>query len=406
MKIAIIGGGPAGMIAGITAAKSGHSVTLFEKNEKLGKKLYITGKGRCNFTNADGDDAFFSHVLRNPRFLYSAYHACRSADIIRFFEELGIETKTERGGRVFPASDKSSDIIRALQRELEHVGARVRLNSRVSELYAPNSRIHGLRLQDGGLFEADAIILATGGLSYPATGSTGDGYAFAQSLGHTLVSTAPALVPLETQEHWPTTLAGLSLKNVSLRAVDNGKTVYDELGELLFTHFGVSGPLVLTLSSYIADNPSAAQLFIDLKPGLTHEQLNKRLLRDLEQARKAQIGNAFSSLLPHRLLPVVLYEAHIDGSQTASECSRHSRSQLAATLKALPLTIRQARPFTEAIITRGGISTKEIQPGTMESKLVKGLYFAGEIIDTDAATGGYNLQIAWSTGMLAGTLKE
>lgn len=405
MNVIVIGGGPAGMLAAATAAQGGHQVMLLEQNAKLGKKLYITGKGRCNITNAGGQDSFFSHVVHNPRFLYSAYSVCSAEDVVSLMDLLGVPTKMERGDRVFPLSDKSSDVIRALQTHLLHCGVQLRLDTRVFGLLTENSRACGVRLHGGETLQADAVILATGGASYSSTGSTGDGYAFAEKLGHTVNPPLPALVPLETVEDWPKTLSGLTLKNVRLRATLDNAKVFDQLGEMLFAHFGVTGPLVLSASSYIAESPANARLLIDLKPGLQEEQLDRRLLRDIESAQRMSIKNALDALLPRKLLPIVFKQADIQGDASASTFSRSQRQQLVQALKALPLTVRAARPLTEAIITRGGISIKEVTANTLESKLIGGLYFAGEILDVDAETGGYNLQIAWSTGTLAGLLR-
>lgn len=404
MQVIIIGGGPAGMLAAATAAQSGHRVILLEKNEKLGKKLYITGKGRCNLTNAGGREAFFENVVRNPRFLYSAWSNYSAEDIRTLMHSLGVPTKVERGGRVFPESDKSSDILRALEQHLIQCGVDIRLHSQVLSIRTEDGRVTGVALP-GSVLPADAAILCTGGVSYPSTGSTGDGYKFAAALGHTVLSPAPSLVPLTTVENWPGTLSGMTLKNVTLRAYIKQKRVYEELGELLFAHFGVTGPLVLSASAMLPEDTTDVRLEIDLKPGLTAEQLDRRLLRDLDAAKQKNLRNAFFGLLPQRLLPVVLEQSGIDPELSASEFTRAQRQRLTATLKALPLTINGTRPLTEAIITRGGISTREVRPATLESRLVHGLYFAGEVLDVDAMTGGYNLQIAWSTGALAGMLK-
>jgi predicted Rossmann fold flavoprotein len=404
MQVIVIGGGPAGMLAAATAAQNGHRVILLEKNEKLGKKLYITGKGRCNLTNAGGREAFFANVVRNPRFLYSAWSACAAEDVMALMHALGVPTKVERGDRVFPESDKSSDVLRALERHLIRCGVDIRLNAQVVSIRADEGRITGVGLP-GSVLPADAVILCTGGASYPSTGSTGDGYRFAAAFGHTILPPAPSLVPLTTAESWPGTLSGMTLKNVTLRAYAGQKCVYEELGELLFAHFGVTGPLVLSASALLPEDTSGVRLEIDLKPGLSAEQLDRRLLRDLDAAKQKNLRNALSGLLPQRLLPVVLEQSGINPELSASEFTRAERQRLTAALKALPLTITGTRPFTEAIITRGGVSTKEVQPATLESRLVHGLYFAGEVLDVDAMTGGYNLQIAWSTGALAGMLK-
>ncbi|MEL7602462.1 MAG: NAD(P)/FAD-dependent oxidoreductase [Bacillota bacterium] len=402
MNVIVIGGGPAGMQAAATAAQNGHRVTLLEQNEKLGKKLYITGKGRCNITNAGGREAFFANVVRNPRFLYSAWNAFDSTDVQELMRSLGVPVKIERGGRVFPETDKSSDVLRALQAWLQRCGVQIRLHARVQRILAKEGRVTGVSLPDETL-PADAVVLCTGGLSYPSTGSTGDGYRFADELGHTVLQPRPSLIPLTTAEDWPRELSGLTLKNVTLRAFEGEKRVYEELGELLFAHFGVTGPLILSASALL-EQPANARLEIDLKSGLSAEQLDRRVLRDLDAARQKALRNALAGLLPHKLLPVVLTAAGIDAELGASELTRQDRAALVRTLKALPLTVTGTRPLEEAIVTRGGISTKEVHPSTLESKLVRGLYFAGEVLDVDAQTGGYNLQIAWSTGTLAGML--
>lgn len=394
------------MLAAAMAAERGYAVTLFEKNEKLGKKLFITGKGRCNITNAAEPDAFFKNIPRNPKFLYSALYGYTNEDVIALLGRLGVPTKTERGGRVFPASDKSSDVIRAFASYVKQAGAAVRLNTQVDS--ATQADGGGFQLSVGGetLF-FDALIIATGGVSYPSTGSTGDGYRFAHVFGHTVTEIQPALIPLETEEEWPKTLSGLSLRNVTLRAYNKkGKLAFEELGEMLFTHFGVSGPLVLSASSFLPGNPAGAKLSIDLKPGLTPEELDRRLLRDFEGNIRRRFANALDALLPQRLIPIVVAQSGISGETPVHQVTREQRLGFVALLKALPLTVKRALPVEQAIITRGGVSVKEINPSTMESKLVPGLYFAGEVIDVDACTGGYNLQIACSTGALAGRSVE
>ena len=401
MIVFVIGGGPAGMIAAANAAINGHSVTLFERNEKLGKKLYITGKGRCNVTNIADRDSFFEHVLRNPRFLYSAFSHFDNKTLMERIERAGVPLKTERGGRVFPASDKSSDILRALERIVREASVNIRLNTRVEAILVQDNAISGVRV-DGKSISCDAVVVATGGVSYPQTGSTGDGYTFARATGHRVEEPVASLVPLTTEETWPHTLAGLTLKNVTLSATKNGKEIFSELGELLFTHFGVSGPLVLSLSGVIAGAPAGTKLLIDLKPALTREQLDARLVRDLQEAAKQQVKTALHALLPQRLLEIVLELVQIDGAKPVGEFSKAMRLRLIETLKAMPLTVSGARGLNEAVVTRGGVSVKDVNASTMESKLVQGLYFAGEVLDLDATTGGYNLQIAWSTGALAG----
>ena len=401
MRVAVIGGGAAGQLAAIKAAENGHRVTIFEQNEKLGKKLFITGKGRCNVTNAADREGFFRHVVRNPRFLYSAYANFDSAAIMSLIENAGVPLKIERGQRVFPASDHSSDILKALERTVRARGVAVRLNTRVSAILTNGGAVSGVRI--GETVEPfDAIVLATGGLSYPSTGSTGDGFRFAKALGHTVVPPKGSLVPFETEETWCADLSWLTLKNVTLTAYKNGREVYSELGEMLFTHFGVSGPLVLSASALVAEEPEGTVLSIDLKPGLSEEQLDARLLRDLGANAKKTFAGALYGLLPQKLLGVVLEAANIDGTAQAGNCTKAQRRALVETLKGLKLHVTQARPIAEAIVTRGGVSVREVNPSTMESKKIANLYFAGELLDTDAFTGGFNLQIAWSTGALAG----
>ena len=401
-KVAVIGGGPAGMLAAAMAAERGHSVTLFEKNEKLGKKLFITGKGRCNITNAVETEEFFKNIPRNPKFLYSALYGYTNTDVVALLKQMGVPTKTERGGRVFPASDKSSDVIRAFSTYMKQVGVDVRLNAAVDSVTRTADGTFQLTVHGQNL-RFDVLILATGGVSYPSTGSTGDGYRFAQALGHTVTEIRPALIPFETEEEWPKTLSGLSLRNVTLRAYGaKGRLAFEELGEMLFTHFGVSGPLVLSASSFLIGDPAGARLSIDLKPGLSPEELDRRLLRDFEGNIRRQFINSLDALLPQRMIPVIVAQSGIAPETPVHQITREQRQRLVSVLKALPLTVKQALPVEQAIITRGGIAVKEINPSTMESKLVPGLYFAGEMIDVDACTGGYNLQIACSTGALAG----
>ena len=401
MIVFVIGGGPAGMICAANAAKNGHTITLFERNEKLGKKLYITGKGRCNVTNVAERDAFFEHVLRNPRFLYSAFSHFDNKDLMERIEQAGVPLKTERGGRVFPVSDKSSDILRACEKIVRESGVSVRLNAHVDEVLTQDGAVSGIRIGSQTL-ACDAVVVATGGISYPQTGSTGDGYDFARATGHAVEEPVASLVPLVTEDLWPRELAGLTLKNVTLTAEKKGKEVFSELGELLFTHFGISGPLVLSLSGVIAGQPAGTRLAIDLKPALSREQLDARLLRDLQEGARQQVKTALHALLPQRLLEIVLEIAGIDGALPVGQLNKTMRLQLIEMLKALPLTVSGARGLNEAVVTRGGVSVRDVNASTMESKRVKGLYFAGEVLDIDATTGGYNLQIAWSTGALAG----
>ena len=401
LSVAVIGGGAAGQMAAITAAQNGHRVTLLEKNEKLGKKLYITGKGRCNVTNDCGRDGFFAHVIRNPRFLYSAYAAFNELDMMTFLEKNGCPVKVERGQRVFPVSDKSSDVQKALDRALKASGVIIRLQANVQEILTDGGAVAGV-ITERGAEAYDRIILTTGGLSYPSTGSTGAGFQMAKALGHTVTGLYPSLVPLETVESWPFALSGVTLKNVRLTAKRAGKAVYSEQGEMLLTHFGVSGPLVLTASAYIAEDPVGTELSIDFKPAISEEELHARLQRLVQENSKKAVGGAFSGLLPTRLLDAVFDQARIEPWAPASSFSREQRQALVSALKGMPLTVKGTRPFSEAVVTRGGISVKEVKPSTLESKLVSGLYLAGEILDVDAFTGGFNLQIAWSTGALAG----
>ena len=401
-EILVIGGGAAGMMAAVFAARAGAEVTLLEKNEKLGKKVYITGKGRCNLTNDCDLDEFLAQVPRNPRFLYSALSFFSSRDMMALMEENGCPVTVQRGRRVFPTSEKASDVTKALTGLLRKWNVRIRLNSDVRCLKTENGTITGAELTDGTFLPADAVILACGGLSYPSTGSTGDGFRFAEALGHTVTPPSPVLVGLETEETWPRSLQGLSLRNVTLSLVSGKKTLYSELGEMLFTHFGISGPLVLEASCHLPQPAKGGRLFIDLKPGLTREQLDARLRRDFTEAGKKQLKSVLPGLLPASFAAIFPGLCGISPDLPCNQITAAQREQLLAALKALPLTIKAPRPIDEAVVTRGGVSVKEIEPGTMRSKLIPNLYFAGEMIDVDAHTGGYNLQIAWSTGALAG----
>jgi len=401
--VLVIGGGPAGMTAALFAARAGAKVTLLERNEKLGKKLYITGKGRCNVTNTADFDDFFRQVPRNPRFLQAAVRGFSQANLRALLEEWGVPTVEERGGRVFPASQKASDVTRALARALEDTGVRVRLNARVASLVSVEEGMRAV-LQNGEKIIARAVVIATGGASYPATGSTGDGYALAGALGHTVHPPLPSLVPLITRERWPTQLQGLALKNVRLSARLDGKIVFSELGEMLFAHFGISGPLALELSSHVpADRWLSCEVWLDTKPGLDEKKLDDRLLRDFEANARKQLRHALPGLLPARLAEALPVLCDIPADKPVHQVTRDERRRLCVLLKALPLPIIETRPVAEAIITRGGVEVKEINPSTMGSKRVPGLYFAGEVIDVDAHTGGFNLQIAFSTGALAGS---
>ena len=400
--IVVIGGGAAGMMAAVFAARAGANVTLLEKNEKLGKKVYITGKGRCNLTNDCDRDEFLAQVPRNPRFLYSALNFFAPRDMMALLEENGCPVTVQRGKRVFPSSEKASDVTKALTSLLRKLNVRVCLNAEVKTLTAEGGRLTGAELKNGTVQRADAVILACGGLSYPSTGSTGDGYRFAEALGHTVLSRSPVLVGLETEDTWPRSLQGLSLRNVTLTLSGGKKTLYTELGEMLFTHFGISGPLALEASCHLPDPPAGAKLAIDLKPGLPREQLDARVRRDFSEAGKKQLKSVLPGLLPASLAEIFPDLCGIDASLPCNQVTAAQREKLLTMLKALPLTVRAPRPIDEAVVTRGGVSIKEIDPGTMRSKLVPNLYFAGEMIDVDAHTGGFNLQIAWSTGALAG----
>lgn len=404
-KVLVIGGGAAGMFAAITAARNGHKVCLFEKNERLGKKLFITGKGRCNITNACDMETLLSSVVSNPRFLYSSFYGCTNQEVIQFFEELGVRIKIERGERVFPVSDHSSDVIRAMEKEMKRLKVQVRLKEEAVRISVKNGEFSHAELACGEHISGDACIVATGGLSYPSTGSTGDGYRFASECGHTLTPCMPSLVPMEVKENWVRELMGLSLRNVSASIYQGKKRLYQEFGEMLFTHYGVSGPIILSASSFVGQKlkDRELRLEIDLKPGLLEEQLDQRVRRDFEENQNRQFKNALGKLFPSKLLPVMVELSGIPPEKKVNVISKEERQRFVHQIKHLTMTLTGLRDYNEAIITRGGVKTKEIQPGTMESKYVKGLYFAGEVLDLDALTGGFNLQIAWSTGYAAGS---
>jgi len=403
-RVVVIGGGAAGMMAAIAAAEAGHQVVLLEKNEKLGKKVYLTGKGRCNITNAAEMEDLFAGIIRNAKFLYSSFYRFTNLDMMRLLESCGCPVKTERGGRVFPVSDKSSDVIKALSGRLKAAGVSVRLGTEVGGLKTDGGRITGVLLKKGQELAADAVIVATGGLSYPSTGATGDGYRFAAGLGHTVTELSPALVPFTTGEELLRELQGLSLKNIRARILLNEKVLYEEFGEMLFTHFGVSGPVLLGASSRVAARIKKTPLVlaIDLKPALSPEQLDARILRDFEQEKNKQFKNALTKILPAKLIPVVIDRSRIEPERQINTITREERRRIAGQMKDFRLTLTGLRGYQEAIITQGGVSVKEINPSTMESKKVRHLYFAGEVLDLDGVTGGFNLQIAWSTGYLAG----
>lgn len=419
-KVVVIGGGPAGMFAAIAAAENGHQVILLEKNEKLGKKLYITGKGRCNITNSSDMEVLFSSVMTNAKFLYSAFYAYDNQMVIDFFEKAGLAVKNERGNRIFPVSDHSSDVIAALNRVLREKKVEVRLHAEVDHILyeayeeetengeknkkAPRNIVRGVVLKNREQIPADAVVLATGGFSYKATGSTGDGYRFAEEMGHKITELRPSLVPFNTKEEYVKDMQGLALKNVTVRIYKDKKLLYDEFGEMLFTHFGVSGPLILTASAMIPTKyvKEPLRMEIDLKPALSEEQLDKRVLKDFEEAKNKQFKNSIGKLFPAKMIPVILELSSIDPDKKVNEITKEERMQFVRLIKAFPMTLNGLRDFNEAIITKGGIKVGEVNPSTMESKITKNLYICGEVLDLDALTGGFNLQIAWSTGYLAG----
>ena len=441
-KVLIIGGGAAGMMAGVFAARNHHEVHILEKNEKLGKKVFITGKGRCNVANACDTEELFPAVMSNPKFLYSGFYSFGPQDVMNFFEEAGVPLKIERGNRVFPQSDHSSDIIRALERELKKAGAVIHLHTAVKEIVkesetdsasenqsqnefrneaadqesakdkagkADNTvkeKITGVILEDGTFIKSDAVIVATGGFSYQSTGSTGDGYRFARELGLKVTDISPSLVPLKTKEDYIPKLQGLSLKNTGLTIKNGKKVLYEDFGEMMFTHFGVTGPMILSASAHIGAKLAKApngelSAYLDLKPALTKEQLDARILREFEAGQNKQFKNVIGVLFPSSLTPVMLELGGIPAEKKIHDISREERQHFIDLIKAFPFTITGMGEFKEAIITKGGVSVKEINPGTMESKKISGLYFTGEVLDLDAVTGGYNLQIAWSTAYLA-----
>lgn len=396
------------MMAALGAADAGHNVLLCEKNEKLGKKVYITGKGRCNVTNNSDVEQLLKNVMQNPKFLYSAFYTLDSAATMDLFEKEGLHLKTERGERVFPVSDKSSDVIRTLQHALEKRKVEILLHTEVKDILIEDGHCCGVVLKHGKDVHderADAVVVATGGMSYPSTGSTGDGYRFAESAGITVAQTSPSLVPFHVQEDYIMQMQGLSLKNVTLSIRSGKKVLFEEMGEMLFTHFGVSGPLVLSASSVISGSRYASEHIcaqIDLKPALSAQQLDERLIRDFKKCSNSYFKNSLGKLLPAKMIPVIIKLSEIPPEKKVNEITKKERLRLLELLKAFPFTVTGLRGYQEAIITRGGVSVKEINPATMEAKNVSGLYFAGEVLDLDARTGGFNLQIAWSTGYLAG----
>lgn len=404
-KVLVVGGGAAGMFAAIFAARNGNEVVVYEGNEKLGKKLYITGKGRCNITNASDMETLFENVISNQKFLYSAFYGYNNYDVIDFFEELGVKTKIERGNRVFPLSDHSSDVINALIQEMQNQGIKINLRMKVKDIIIEEGQAKGLYLENEKKVYGDHIIIATGGLSYPSTGSTGAGFQFAKKAGHNITRLTPSLVPFKAKEGFVKELQGLSLKNVKASLYDGNKQLYSDFGEMLFTHFGVSGPLMLSASSFAADTIKKRnlRLTIDLKPALTDEQLDMRVIREFETYKNKQFKNAIGSLFPTKLIPVMIELSKINPDKKINEITKEERLFFVSVIKNMELTLTGLCDYNQAIITKGGISVKEINPSTMESKLVKQLYFIGEVLDLDALTGGFNLQIAWSTAYAAGS---
>ena len=399
-SVFVVGGGAAGMMAAITAAENGAQVTLLERNDRLGKKLYITGKGRCNVTNDCAPEDFFQNVPRNPRFLYSAVYAFPPREVMAWFEARGCALKTERGNRVFPQSDKSASVIDALRAELRRLGVRV-LQERALDIVTQDGAVCGIET-DGGFHKTERVILATGGCSYPQTGSTGDGYRMLEKLGHTIVPPVGSLVPLVEKGYDCKQMQGLALKNVTLRLVNQkGKTVFEEFGELLFTHFGLSGPVVLSASAHMNEKDSYTVL-LDLKPALDEQKLDLRLLRDFEKFQNRDFENALVELLPRSMIPVIVRRSGIPAEEKVHSITREQRRALLELMKRFPVEIACKAPVEEAIVTSGGVKVSEIEPGTMQSKRVRGLYVAGELLDVDAYTGGFNLQIAWATGRAAG----
>lgn len=404
-KIIVIGAGPGGMMAAVKAAENGAEVLLLEKMNRVGKKMLITGKGRCNITNAADVPEIIRNITGNGRFLYSALQSFDNQDVMRFFQEHGVEIKVERGQRVFPVSDKAQDAVDAMYMYLHELGVKIRTEARVRDILTAEGHAAGVRLMDGEILSASAVILATGGASYPGTGSTGDGYAMAEALGHTIVPLRPSLVPLETEEDWPLAAQGLSLRNVRVQLLADGQKIAEEFGEMMFTHFGVTGPIILSLSRPAAQalaDGSMVELSINLKPALTPEQLDARLQRDFLRYQRKQLKNALHDLLPSKLIEPVLDLSYLDPDAFVHQTSKEQRLRLAEVLQHMVLTVSRTRPLAEAIVTAGGITTREINPKTMESKKVPGLYLVGEVVDVDAFTGGYNLQAAFSMGAAAG----
>lgn len=403
-KVVVIGAGPGGIMAAGKASENGNEVILLDKNDRIGKKILISGKGRCNITNDTDIEGLIENIPGNGNFLYSAFYTFSNQDLIDFFEQYGLKTKVERGGRVFPVSDSAKDVNAALLKFLKKSNVHLQLNLPVQHIKTVDNAVAGVVLKDGTEISCSTVVLATGGASYPGTGSTGDGYAMAKKLGHTIVDLKPSLVPLLTQEEWAKELQGLSLKNISISILNkSGKKIYSDFGEMLFTHFGVSGPVILSASRHILDyDYKNVRLVIDLKPALTEEKLDERILRDFEKYSRKQYKNSLDELLPQKMIPVIIKLSGIEPDRFVNQIKKDERKTLVQLLKNLTLTISGSRPVKDAIVTAGGVSTNEINPSTMESKLIKGLYFAGEVIDVDGYTGGFNLTIAFSTGFLAG----
>ncbi|MDY5912753.1 MAG: NAD(P)/FAD-dependent oxidoreductase [Inconstantimicrobium porci] len=402
-KVVVIGAGPAGMMASITASKE-HDVILLDGNEKVGKKLFITGKGRCNVTNNKDISEFFDYIPGNPFFLYSSLYTFTNIDTMNFFEENGIKLKVERGGRVFPESDKSSDIIKGLEKALHKNGVDIRLKSKVKKVNHRDNKIISVVDSNNNVIKGDYFILCTGGKSYPLTGSTGDGLTFAKKLGHNIVEPKPSLVPVEIKEDWVKRLQGLSLKNVKLSVYENNKKVYDDIGEMIFTHFGISGPLVLSASRHIHDvNKNSYYCELNLKPALDEKELDIRVQKDFKKYINKDFVNSLDDLLPRNMIPEIILLSGVDSHKKVHEITKAERRNLVSVLQHLKMSVEKLRPIEQAIVTAGGVDTNEIDPSTMQSKIINNLYFAGEVIDVDAFTGGYNVQIAFSTGFIAGS---
>lgn len=404
-KVIVIGGGAAGLMAAINAAQQGAAVTILEKMRRVGKKILITGKGRCNMTNSADIPGLIKNMTGNGAFLYSAIHTFSNADVVDFFTQLGVPTKIERGGRIFPESDKAADVVGAMLRALHRLDVEIITDQTVDYVQAENGKITGVKGKAGDFYPADAVVLATGGVSYPGTGSTGDGYRMAETLGHSIIPLKPSLISLEVEEEWVKETQGLSLKNVRVSVLSDHKKIGEEFGEMLFTHFGVSGPIILSLSKIVTEQlyvNKTVELVINLKPALTPEVLDKRVQRDFEKFMRKQVKNSLNALLPSALIDVVIDLAYLDPDKAINQITKEERMRLIEVITNLTLTVTKTRPIEEAIVTAGGVNTKEINPKTMESKIVKGLYFAGEVIDIDGYTGGFNLQAAFSTGYIAG----